>query len=489
MALPINIEQLLSGKTVEWDRLEFKRGWNPEEIVHTLCAFANDINNWGGGYVIVGIDEQNGVPVLPPEGLSLSHLDSIQKELLNLCCQVEPYIPVVSEPTLFQDKHILVIWAPGGDLRPYKAPNTLGEKGQKRYFVRHGSVSKIANKVEEDQLISLASKVPFDDRINHQADIQDLNLSLIRTFLHDIKSNLEDEIATIPFLDLCCQMQIVGGTTEYMKPKNVGLLLFSENPEKYIPCSRIELVQFLDDIGDRFIEKLFIGAIHNQLKEVLSYIQNQIIQQKIVKVAKKAEAMRFYNYPFGAIEEALANAVYHKSYDQRNPIEVRINHNCIEILSFEGPMPPIKNIDLQKNRVITRQYRNRRIGDFLKELKYTEGRSTGFPKIYRELQTNGSPLPKFETDETNSYFLTTIYSHPLFIEKERELNDREKVILDYCKEPRSSREILTFVGVSYHSKNLKTIIAPLVESGLLLPIDSTVGNNNLKYLSVEIIEE
>lgn len=271
--------------------------------------------------------------------------------------------------------------------------------------------------------------------------------------------------------------------------KNVGLLLFSENPEKYIPCSRIELVQFLDNIGDRFIEKLFVGAIHNQLKEVLAYIQNQIIRQKVVKIANKAEAMRFYNYPFGAIEEALANAVYHKSYDQRNPIEVRINHNCIEILSFEGPMPPITNIDLQKNRVITRQYRNRRIGDFLKELKYTEGRSTGFPKIYRELQTNGSPLPKFETDETNSYFLTTIYSHPLFAEKERELNDKEKVILNYCKEPRSSREILTFVGVSYHSKNLKTIIAPLVDAGLLLPIDSTAGNNNLKYLSVEIIEE
>lgn len=48
MALPININQLLNGKTVEWDRLEFKKGWNPEEIIHTLCAFANDINNWGG---------------------------------------------------------------------------------------------------------------------------------------------------------------------------------------------------------------------------------------------------------------------------------------------------------------------------------------------------------------------------------------------------------------------------------------------------------
>jgi len=32
MALPVNINQLISGKTVEWDRLEFKKGWNPGEI-------------------------------------------------------------------------------------------------------------------------------------------------------------------------------------------------------------------------------------------------------------------------------------------------------------------------------------------------------------------------------------------------------------------------------------------------------------------------
>lgn len=31
MALPINIDELLKGKTVEWERLDFKRGWNPEE--------------------------------------------------------------------------------------------------------------------------------------------------------------------------------------------------------------------------------------------------------------------------------------------------------------------------------------------------------------------------------------------------------------------------------------------------------------------------
>lgn len=50
MSLPTNIDQLVHGQTIEWERLEFKKGWNPQDIIHTMCAFANDIHNWGGGY-------------------------------------------------------------------------------------------------------------------------------------------------------------------------------------------------------------------------------------------------------------------------------------------------------------------------------------------------------------------------------------------------------------------------------------------------------
>ena len=45
MALPLNLEALISGQIVEWERLEFKSGWNPEAILHSICAFANDLHN------------------------------------------------------------------------------------------------------------------------------------------------------------------------------------------------------------------------------------------------------------------------------------------------------------------------------------------------------------------------------------------------------------------------------------------------------------
>ena len=84
MPLPININDLVNTRTVESSRIEFKKGWNPESIIHTICAFANDINELGGGYIIIGIEEKEGSPILPPIGLPQNSLDSIQKEFIKL---------------------------------------------------------------------------------------------------------------------------------------------------------------------------------------------------------------------------------------------------------------------------------------------------------------------------------------------------------------------------------------------------------------------
>lgn len=306
-------------------------------------------------------------------------------------------------------------------MRPYKAPKHLGKetwKAGKVFFVRKGSVTKIAEQEEERLLMSLCNKVPFDDRINQAASIEVLDRMLIEDFLKRVGSKLtHDEIMHMPMAELGWQLQIIGGTSEDLHPKNVGLLLFSQNPEKYFPYSRIEIVHFLDEIGDRFTEKTLHGPIHLQLEAALKYIREQVLMEKVIKVRGEAEAVRCYNYPYGALEEILANAVFHKSWDDRNPIEVRINHSSIEVLNFEGPMPPITNADLRKPRVVSRNYRNRRIGDFLKELHLTEGRSTGLPKIYQAVKQNNSPMPMFETDDRNMHFLATIPIHQAFIDE------------------------------------------------------------------------
>lgn len=78
-------------------------------------------------------------------------------------------------------------------------------------------------------------------------------------------------------------------------------------------------------------------------------------------------------------------------------------------------MPPITNIDLQQPRVVSRAYRNRRIGDFLKELDLTEGKSTGLPIVRDVMAANGNPQPVFYTDEGLVFFMVTLPCHPELI--------------------------------------------------------------------------
>lgn len=65
------------------------------------------------------------------------------------------------------------------------------------------------------------------------------------------------------------------------------------------------------------------------------------------------------------------------------------------VLSFPGPDRSIPLDQLRIGRAVSRRYRNRRIGEFLKELELTEGRSTGITKIVKAMASNGSPAPEF----------------------------------------------------------------------------------------------
>ena len=413
--LPINLDDLLHQRTVEGERIEYKAGWNPARILHTLCAFANDFHNVGGGYIVVGVEEENGRPVLPPKGLDPGKVDEIQKQLLHLGHQaIQPaYHPVTATYTV-QDRTILVIWAPGGETRPYKAKVELGKASREwAYFIRKAASTVKAKGADERELLSLAATVPFDDRYNQQAGLDDLSLRLIGEFLDDVGSQLSREAYSLPIETLGRQLQVIGGPTEAPFPKNVGLLFFNEAPENFFPATQIDVVHFPEGPGgDLFDERIFRGPLDRITRNAVNYVSNTFLKETVVKHPHRPEAERFWNFPQAAIEEAIVNAVYHRSYEIREPVEVRITPDELVVLSFPGPDRSIRMEDLRAGRAINRRYRNRRIGDFLKELDLTEGRSTGIPKILRVMENNGSPPPEFESDEDRTYFLIRLPAHP-----------------------------------------------------------------------------
>ena len=283
------------------------------------------------------------------------------------------------------------------------------------YHIRKHSSTVRARGEEERELLGLAATVPFDDRYHQNASLDDLSFRLIQQHLQDVGSDLLLEVADLSMDVLGRRMNIVGGPSEALFPKNVGLLFFNDRPHQFFPATQIDVVWFPDGPGgDYFEEKEFRGPLAAILRDAVNYIERNFLKEAVVKQPRKPEAERFWNFPIAAIEEALGNAIYHRSYEEREPVEVRITPEELLVLSYPGADRSIRMEDLQRGQAVSRRYRNRRIGEFLKELDLAEGRSTGVPKILRAMHNNGSPAPRFETDEDRTWFRVRLPAHPSF---------------------------------------------------------------------------
>ncbi len=475
MAIPVNINELINRTIVESGRVEFKSDWNPEPILHTICAFANDIDNMGGGYIVVGVEEKAGSPVFPIRGIAQNRIDGIEKKLREVCHYLEPFYQPVAEPFLFEGKYVIVIWVSGGFARPYKASVSLAEnRSEKRYYIRKASNTVVAAPEEEKQLYYVSSDIPFDDRPNLAAEIEDLDLGLIREHLKKTGSDLYSYSLKQDLNRLSEDMQLVSGPLEYRKPKNVGLLMFSEHPEKYFRYARIEVVDIPDPRGTNMTEKIFTGPIQRQLSEALLYIKNYALKEAVIKNKDRAEADRIMNYPYAAVEEILSNAVYHRSYQIGEPITVRITPYAMEITSFPGFDRSITDEKIKALDIRSMVYRNRRIGDFLKELKLTEGRNTGFPTAFGALRENGSEMPTFEMDPDRGYLTVKIPVHPFFCPKSkaRDAEYGEKILSILEERALNLTDLAGAMGYKGITKKLKTTVVSLCKTGEIEKIPS-----------------
>ena len=115
-------------------------------------------------------------------------------------------------------------------------------------------------------------------------------------------------------------------------------------------------------------------------------------------------------------KKSAEHAFYHRDYQSYQAAIVEIEPDCVRIISYPG----IDRSILQKTiaegeQFKSRYYRNKRLGEFLKELDLTEGKSTGIPTIQEELRDNGSPKATLETDDERRAVTVEIPIHPDFL--------------------------------------------------------------------------
>jgi ATP-dependent DNA helicase RecG len=133
-------------------------------------------------------------------------------------------MPVCS-PVIYEGKHLLLIWAPGGYERPYQTKVSLA-KGNRNtaYYIRRFSNTVMATKEDIRELHDIGGNIPFDDRTNHRSSLADLRIGRMLDYLNTIDSSLIQDDLTPQ--ELALAMKIVGGPVEDIRPLNVGLMFF-----------------------------------------------------------------------------------------------------------------------------------------------------------------------------------------------------------------------------------------------------------------------
>ena len=419
MELEIDIEDLLQKNNVESDRIEFKKGWNPDDIYRSICAYANDYDNLGGGYILVGVEEEDGVAVRPVCGIPLNMLDKIQKDMVGYNHKIQPSYFAKLIPEKADGQNIMVIWVPTGAQRPYKTTEHVTSKNDNnyKYIIRYGSSSVVATPEQERELLAMCAHEPFDVQGNAKATIDDISPTLLEEHLKETGSKLAKLVSKLGVHDVLEQMELLDGPPERQRIRNVALMMFCDHADRFFPYMQVEIVRFPNgSIKDpkNFVEVPPIkGTVPQIIRRTMEKLQDMVIAEYVQKVSDRMEANRFVSYPYETLEEAVVNAFYHRDYMCYEPVHIEIEPDCIRIISYPGIDRSIPLSVIEKGeRFKTRMYRNRRLGEFLKELDLTEGRCTGIPTIQEGLEKNGSPRAVFETDDDRKAVCVTIPIQP-----------------------------------------------------------------------------
>lgn len=100
------------------------------------------------------------------------------------------------------------------------------------------------------------------------------------------------------------------------------MMFFNDEPDRYLPGAYVEVVYKPHPSGEGMSVQRFLGPIDRRIIDSTRYIENLFVTERIYKT-NDPKAKRVLSYPPKALRELLVNAVYHKSYEMREPVSSR----------------------------------------------------------------------------------------------------------------------------------------------------------------------
>ncbi|MER8801587.1 hypothetical protein NKH59_13630 [Mesorhizobium sp. M0998] len=445
-----------------------------EDVVRTLSAFANDLANLGGGYVVCGAREAkdtHGFPALMKVGLTANRLKEVEGQVLQRCRDrvAPPIAPIVEElPSDDPSRRLLIFIQPStGDAHSVRS----GDDGAK-HFVRIGRETREArNGTLRELLIRKGAKLPWDRRLCNGATINDLDLLALRDALQrmrmfsaerGVEAYLSDETALSAMVPPLCGREPLTGL---LRPRNFAVILFGREPQRFVP-GLVSLFSIYPgrDRSDVYAERHELyGTLIEQsrrLNELLD-VQSFTTFDKSDRVVPNA-----VKYPKRALYEAMGNALAHRDYEETEPTRVTVFEDRIEILS-PGSLPYGVNADKFRAGEAAPRWRNQTLAWFFNRLQIAQAEGQGIPTILRAMREEGCPPPVFDIDEAR--VLCVLPAHPRYatirelraIEQDLAIGDiveAQRAVADLLKrDSRNVRALQLFAEVQASLKDPRPV--------------------------------
>ena len=389
------------------------------DVVATLCAFANDLQNLGGGYVVCGakeVKDEHGFPKLVRTGLAASRLKEVENTVLARCRdRVSPPIAPLVEELESDDpqRRILVFLQPSTGTAHTFRRNEDGAK----HFVRVGRATiEARNGLLKDLLVRKGALEPWDRRPCNAATVADIDLLTLRDALErmgvytpdrGVEPYLADGIQISPFVPPLCIAEPLSGV---LRPRNFAILLFGRSPQRFISGAYAIFSAYpgrdrTDPVARRFE---IAGTLLEQARRL-----RELLDAEAVTLFDKTnlEEPNAEKYPHRALQEAMVNALAHRDYELVDPARFTSYQDRIEIVS-PGSLPIGVTLEDLRQRAVTPRWRNQALAWFLARLQLAQAEGQGIQTIRRSMKAAGCPPPLF--DATDVSVTCVLRAHPRF---------------------------------------------------------------------------
>ena len=242
-------------------------------------------------------------------------------------------------------------------------------------FKRVGASNQRISREELERIILEKYKPRLsaeDNPVN--ATLSDISESIINRFVQVAEKTRHVRLTYSSKEDFLRRIGLIRDSTLTL----ASILLFSENPQPYVPYAVVKCGRFKDPLYP-VLEREITGNLFDQVELTLSFIRENIsyrsyIDEDGVRVEK-------YEIPLGAIREAIVNAVVHRDYSIPSPIYVKIFDDRIEVIN-PGKLPePLTPEDLKREHQSI--LRNPKIGNVMFLYGYIEKWGTGTNKMIK----------------------------------------------------------------------------------------------------------